>query len=147
MTKNLIFDKQSLERFRNGYILVDNTALIDASSERDNAMYLFLNYLNDINCDLLTTQAVYQEFIRGAKDIVHSNNFMRFMEELGIEPVGNTEKQFLAKENALFRVAYCQEAKKASLTDAGLAIYVYAHKNHNIGILTSNYRDMPASLF
>lgn len=147
MTKNLIFDKQSLEQFRNGYILVDNTALIDASSERDSAMYSFLNYLNDINCDLLTTQAVYQEFIRGAKDIAQNNIFMCFMKELGIEPVGNTERQFLAKENALFRITYCQEAKNASLTDAGLAIYVYAHKSHNIGILTSNYRDMPASLF
>lgn len=59
MTKDLIFDRQSLEQFRHGYILVDNTALIDASSERDSAMYSFLNYLNDINCDLLTTQAVY----------------------------------------------------------------------------------------
>lgn len=64
MTKKLIFDKPSLEQFRNGYILVDNTALIDASSERDSAMYSFLGYLNDINCDLVTTQSVYQEFVR-----------------------------------------------------------------------------------
>ena len=66
MTKKLIFDKPGIEQFRNGYILVDNTALIDASSERDSAMYAFLGYLNDINCDLVTTQSVYQEFVRGA---------------------------------------------------------------------------------
>lgn len=147
MTKKLIFDKPSLEQFRNGYILVDNTALIDASSERDSAMYSFLDYLNDINCDLVTTQSVYQEFVRGAKDLAQNNNFMSFMKELGIEAIVNTEKQFWAKENVLFRIAYCQEAKNASLTDAGLAIYAYAHKNQNVGILTSNYRDVPESLF
>jgi predicted nucleic acid-binding protein len=147
MTKKLIFDKQSLEQFRNGYILVDNTALIDASSERDSAMYSFLSYLNEINCDLVTTQSVYQEFVRGAKDIAQNNIFMSLMKELGIEAVVNTEKQFWAKENVQFRIAYCQEAKNASLTDAGLAIYAYAHKKQNVGILTSNYRDMPESLF
>lgn len=147
MTKKLIFDKQGLEQFRNGYILVDNTALIDASLERDSAMYSFLSYLNDINCDLVTTQAVYQEFVRGAKDLAQSNNFMSLMKELGIEAISSTEKQFWAKENVLFRIAYCQEAKNASLTDAGLAIFAYSHKSQNVGILTSNYRDMPESLF
>lgn len=146
MKKNLIFDKDSIAQFSGGYILVDNTALIDMSHEQNSAMYEFLSYLNEIECDLITTQAVYQEFIRGAKNLSQSNAYMDLFKELGIESLGNTEKQFLLKDNSLFRVAYCQEAKNASLTDAGLAITAYVYRNRNIGILTSNYKDMPGSL-
>jgi len=144
---NLIYDRDEIAQYANGFILVDNTALIDASREEDSAMAQFLAYLTEIDCDLISTQAVMQEFIRGAKNITQSNKFIEFLEALNIESVSCNEKQFLSKENALFRIAYSQTAKKASYADMNLAILAYIYRLSNIGILTSNYVDFPTNLF
>ena len=44
MTKKLIFDKPSLEQFRNGYILVNNTAIYAYSHKNQNVGILTSNY-------------------------------------------------------------------------------------------------------
>ncbi len=145
--KNLIYDKESISHFSGGYILVDNTALIESSREHNNPMLQFLDILSNLNCDLITTPSVHHEFIRGAKNLVQNNDFIKMFDELGIEVLKNTEVLFTSKENALFRIAYCQEAKRASFTDTELAVTAYQYRNNNVGILTENYRDFPSSLF
>lgn len=145
--KNLIYDKDSITRFSGGYILIDNTALIDASRSHSSPMLEFMQILTDAGCDLITTQSVYHEFIRGAKSLTQSNDYMQLFKELGIEALEKTDSLFLSSKNSLFRIAFCQEAKNASYTDTTLAVIAYNFKSNNVGILTSNYRDFPSSLF
>ncbi len=144
---DLIYNKDEIAQYANGFILVDNTALIDASREEDSAMAQFLTRLTEMDCDLISTQAVMQEFTRGAKNITQSNKFIEFLQALNIESVNCNEKQFLSKKNALFRIGYCQTAKKASYADMNLALLAYIYRSTNIGILTSNYLDFPTNLF
>ena len=61
---DLIYNKDEITQYANGFILVDNTALIDASREEDSAMAQFLTRLTEMDCNLISTQAVMQEFIR-----------------------------------------------------------------------------------
>ena len=56
--KNLIYDKENISHFSGGYILVDNTALIESSREHNNPMLQFLDILSNLNCDLITTPSV-----------------------------------------------------------------------------------------
>ena len=140
-----------LGRLSRATLLLDSTAFIDAFKCAD-----FMDFLVEVSeggCALATILSVLYEFKRGAKDIAQINNYNKFIKELGMEIIPGMEDKAQRSEYQIFMAIYSYEAmngrkeKGPSYTDSLLCLALYVYQHVDIRLLTTNYKDMPLSLF
>lgn len=128
------------------YILLDSTALIDASRSDD-----FLNLLSSISekgCSLITIPSVVYEFTRNANNIEGYNERQEFIKGLNITVLNRIE-EILEKEQ-VFKIAYAKafgsKDKGPSYTDALLCTVAYKHRGHGMMLMTAITIDIGGEL-
>ena len=149
--KKILCKNDILGRLSCATLLLDSTVFIDAFKCAH-----FMDFLVEASksgCALATIPSVLYEFKRGAKDIVQINNYNKFIIELGIESIPGMEEKAQWSGSQIFTAIYNYEAingrkeKGPSYTDSLLCLTLYIYKHVDIRLLTTNYKDMPLSLF
>lgn len=153
MTTNAVLHSLDLaDRLDGTTLLVDTTAFIDASSK--NIFMEFMMSLADSNCSLATIPSVLYEFKRGAKDLEQAKKYNQVISDLKLLSFPQIESLAQEEDNQYFTMLYNTETangrkeKGPSYTDALLCLTMYIyHQQTDIKLLTSNYKDIPLSLF
>ena len=149
--QRVVCQEETLGKLSEATLLLDATAFIDAFKSPIFAD--FLTELNDDGCTFATIPSVLYEFKRGAKDIIQVNNYNQFIKEMKIATISQIESMAQKPDNQLFTTIYnCmasngRKEKGPSYTDSLLCLALYIYKHANIHLLTTNYKDIPLSLF
>lgn len=130
------------------YILLDSTAVINASQSDD-----FLSLLTTIvgsGCIFTTIPSVVYEFTRGSVTVEQYKKQLEFIKDLGITVFHRVEETVDSEQ--VFMVAYNKSfdnrrEKGPSYTDSLLCAVAYKHRNSNLKIMTANHKDIPPSIF
>lgn len=143
--RKILYSPDSIAKLKDGFLILDSTALIDATRNGD-----FLELLNSYSsngCSLVTIPPVIYEFNRGARDIRQKEKFDRIVSDLGIEVMRGIDEQALDSKYADFILRLQNSAPKASYTDSLLCFFLYSYRHANVRLLTQNYRDIPLDFF
>jgi len=147
---NLLHTQSLVNNLSDSTLIIDSTALIDASKSED-----FLKLLTDIakaGCAFVTINAVIHEFTRGAKDIAQLNKQIQVINGLGIIVYPRLEDK-IDKKDQVFLFAYNKTTignrseKGPSYIDSLLCLLAYKFKHTGIKILSANHKDIPLSIF
>lgn len=149
--KEVLCRDETLGRLSDATLVVDSTALIDAS--KCPAFMDFMAGLVDTGCTLVTVPSALYEFKRGARNLEQLNAFNEIINDLEIQTIQHIEERAQEKDGQIFTSIYNVEAvanrkeKGPSYTDSLLCLVMYLYRHVNIKLLTTNYRDIPESLF
>ncbi|MBP5205122.1 hypothetical protein J6Z37_02375 [Candidatus Saccharibacteria bacterium] len=141
-----IVNHEYLGGLKNKNLLIDTTALVDASRDNKSAMLNYFKMLKSVGCGLVIIPDAYYEFIRGARTTEQRQKYVNFFNDLDILTVPLTGQILSNEENQRFSIAYSQEAKHASITDYMLCVALYHYRGRGMKLLTANHKDMPSSL-
>lgn len=151
MLNRVIYQDDVLGKLSDATLLLDSTAFIDAF--RSSIFADFLTELSDSGCAFMTIPSVLYEFKRGAKDIKQINKYNEFITELKVGIIPKVETLAQEPDNQIFTSIYNFEAyngrkeKGPSYTDSLLCLSLYIYRHTDIYLLTTNYKDVPLSLF
>lgn len=137
-TKEIWLSSGLLDKFQDQSILLDTTALIEAS--KSPAFLELLIGIKNKGCDLFTVPFVVTEFLRPATDIKQYNKFKDLMKSLGLIVL---EQKINDDDD--FRLLYFHDVEKGSCTDYELCKVARHFKT--IFLLSGNHRDIPTSIF
>lgn len=147
---NLQYTPSLVNDLSGGYLLLDSTALINASKSDE-----FLELLSGAvrnGCTLTTIPSVVYEFTRGSDSLEKYNQYLSFINGLGIV-VFNKIEETINDEMRVFSLAYNKafakraEQKAPSYTDSLLCMTAYKYRTSHLKIMTANHKDIPLSLF
>ncbi|HSW65508.1 MAG TPA: hypothetical protein VLI54_00010 [Bacillota bacterium] len=100
---------------------------------------------------MITIPSVVFEFSRGAKTVEEYNWYVDYINNLGVVVYKHAEEQMVIdKAFSVILQAECKKSGcKASYTDFLLMmlLHKFANMPNNIFLMTSNYRDVPTSVF
>lgn len=148
---NLLHTPQLADALSNSTVIIDSTALINASKSDE-----FLELLSSCvakGCSFMTISAVVHEFTRGAKDTTQLDSQLQFINGLSIAVVPRVEDMAKTDENKTFLFAYNNAAtgnrgeKGPSYADSLLCLLAYKYRHSGVKLLTANHRDIPLSMF
>jgi hypothetical protein len=140
---NLVF------KLHNCHLIIDTNVLLHAVDNEE--FYDFLLNLKSGGCAMMTIPSVIFEFARGAKSVKEYNWYVDYVNNLGVGVYKFVEDR-IAQDKA-FSVLLQTECKKhnhkPSYTDflLLLLLHKFSHSEDNIFLMTSNYRDIPLSIF
>jgi|GEM_PF-1483546 len=131
------------------HLILDTNVFLHAV-EKDE-FYELLVGLHKRGCAFMTTPSVIFEFSRAAKSLEEYNWYVDYVNSLGVEVYGHVEEQMMVdKAFSVILQAACKKAGcKASYTDFLLTmlLHKFAHTPDKIFLMTSNYHDVPLSIF
>lgn len=151
MTRSILSNNLT-DKLSGSFVVVDTTALIDASKNND-----FLTFLWGLSsvCSFITIPAVIYEFSKYAKDKTQLSAFNTIIDGLEVTVMNNIEESALKDSGLVFtRACYMEiignndnRKKGPSYTDSLLCYLTYKYRDRDIYLLTQNYNDIPSSLF
>lgn len=145
----LTYRTSLVSQLYNSYVFLDTNVFFHAVDNED--FYSFLLTLHNKGCALVTIQSVIFEFSRGAKTVEEYNWYIDYINNLGVAVYGQAETEL--QRNKAFSVLLQAECKKygskASYTDflLLLMLHKFIHTPDRVYLMTSNYRDVPTTLF
>lgn len=130
------------------FILLDSTALIDASQSDD-----FLQLLTNIvgsGCSFITIPSVVYEYTRSSISIEQFEKQLEFLKELRVTVINKIEE--IIQSEQVFLVAYnkafgTRKERGPSYTDSLLCALAYKYRNSSLKIMSANHKDIPMSIF
>lgn len=136
-------------KLKNAHLLLDTNVFLHAVNNKE--FYNLLIALHEAGCAFLTIPPVVFEFARGAKSIEEFNWYVDFVNNLGVSVYKNAEDQTISdKAFAVLLQTHTSQGKKGiSYTDFLLLmlLHKFAHTPDTIYLMTSNYQDVPLSIF
>ena len=152
MKTSIIHSPELIESLKNTNLVVDSTAIIDASRNSD--FLKFLQELSSVDCVLVATPSVIYEILRFAKTEEKQAELKELLNDLNIQMSNGIEEEALKRDNLPFISAYINSVlgnknreKGPSFTDSLLCFLLYKYRHTKIKLLTKNYLDIPPAIF
>ena len=150
MSKSLLYSEDFRSNSRQ-YLIIDSTALIDASRQEEFLTLLFEKVNSeDYGCSFITSPSVVYEFTRYARSreqLLKLKEILNLLNIVEWNPMklNDDEREVF---NFIYNLESTRNAKTGpSYTDAQLCLLAYHFREHGVGILTANHKDFPRSIF
>lgn len=152
----IIYNPHLLDNLAGCNLVIDSTAIIDAS--RNDDFLALLRNLSQRDCTLITIPSVIYEILRYGRDAQKQASLRELISDLEILTTNGIEESALNGDCLRFVSIYAnlalgnrksENGKNAgpSFTDSLLCLTLYKYRRTNIRLLTKNYHDIPAKLF
>jgi len=142
----LVHPTDLVSRLSSKHLFLDTNVLIHANYNAE--FYGLLADMREGGCELMITQSVVYEFVRGSRSIDEYNKYVDSIRNMGIVVLIDREDSLepIDKEFTVELITKIRDGKKGTgFTDFELLRLI--HKFKGSALMTANYKDVPLELF